>query len=88
MCKVKTGRNVCTERDVQNLITSVILRQKRNFRRGEIVHQTKEKMKDSEIQLADQRVERMVSNTLGVLERNGIVGRKDGVYSKREVIIV
>lgn len=88
MCKVKTGRDICTDRDVQNLVTSVILRQKRNFQRNDIVLQTRNKMKASELQLADQKLETMVSNTLGVLERNGIVGRKDGVYSKRQVIIV
>ena len=68
MCKVKTGKNVRTDRDLQNLVTSVILRQRRSFDRNEIVSQTKSKLRDSEMQLDNQEIEKMISRTLGVLE--------------------
>lgn len=88
MCKVKTGKNICTDRDVQNLITSVILRQKRTFDSTAIILQTRNKLKDSEINLEDVQVEKMIFNTLGVLECNGVVGRKDGMYSKKQMLFV
>ena len=88
MCKVKTGKNVRTDRDLQNLVTSVILRQRRSFDRNEIVSQTKSKLRDSEMQLDNQELEKMISRTLGVLECNGVVGKKDGIYIKKEMIFV
>ncbi len=88
MCKVKTGRDVRTSRDLQNLITSVILRQTRSFDRGMIASQTKDKLKDSEMQLDSQEIEKMISRTLGTLECNGVVGGKDGTYIKKEMIFV
>ena len=88
MCKVKTGKNVRTDRDLQNLVTSVILRQRRSFDRNEIVSQTKSKLRDSEMQLDNQEIEKMIYRTLGVLECNGVVGKKDGIYIKKEMIFV
>lgn len=88
MCKVKTGRNVRTDRDLQNLITSVILRQRRSFDKNVIVTQTRNKLRDSEMQLDNQEIEKMISRTLGILECNGVVGRKDGIYIKKEMIFV
>lgn len=88
MCKVKTGRNVCTNQDVQNLVTSVILRQKCNFNRDAIIEQIENRLQDSEVQLAERQVEKMVSNTLGILECNGVVGVRDGMYSKKNVLFV
>lgn len=88
MCKVKTGKNVRTDRDLQNLVTSVILRQRRSFGRNEIVSQTKSKLKDSEMQLENQEIEKMISRTLGVLECNGVFGKKDGMYIKKEILFV
>ena len=88
MCKIKTGKNICTDQDLQNLITSVILRQSRSFTINLIAEQTRDKLKDSNIALKDQQVEKMVSNTLNVLECNEMFGVKDGIYNKKEIIFV
>ena len=87
MCKIKVGKDVRTERDVQNLITSVILRQNSDFDREAIVVQFQKKMVDSEVKLKDYQIERKILSTLRTLECSGVIGVKNGVYRKKRMLI-
>lgn len=86
MCKVKTGKAIQTNRDVQNLITSVILRQKSDFSKNKIMMEMINKMQEAEMKIEENQVEQMIMNTLGVLECNGVVDKKNGVYKKKNVM--
>lgn len=86
MCKVKTGKAIQTNRDVQNLITSVILRQRSDFNRNGLMIQMRNKMRDTEMEIEDIQVEQMIMNTLGVLECSGVVDKKNGIYKKKNVM--
>lgn len=86
MCKVKTGKAIRTNRDVQNLITSVILRQRSDFNKNGIMIQMRNKMRDTEMDIEDIQVEQMVMNTLGVLECSGVVDKRNGIYKKKKVM--
>lgn len=80
MCKVEVGKRVTTDRDLQNLVTSVILRQKSSFDEKEIVKQTRRKLKDSMYVEEDKKVQAVIHHTMRVLDCNGVFGMKDGVY--------
>ncbi len=86
MCKVKTGKAIQTNRDVQNLITSLILRQRSDFNKNGIMIQMRNKMRDTEMEIEDNQVEQMIMNTLGVLECSGVVDKKNGIYKKKNVM--
>lgn len=86
MCKIKTGKAIQTNRDVQNLITSVILRQRSDFNKNGIMMQMRNKMRDTEMEIEDNQVEQMILNTLGVLECSGVVDKKNGIYKKKNVM--
>ncbi len=86
MCKVKTGKAIQTNRDIQNLITSVILRQRSDFNKNGIMIQMHNKMRDTEMEIEDNQVEQMIMNTLGVLECSGVVDKKNGIYKKKNVM--
>ncbi len=87
MIKIKTGKEVLTEQDVQNLITSTILCHKNNFRKDEIITKVKKRLKGSKVQLDDCQIKKCISNTLDTLECNGVFKVRDGVYNKKEMII-
>lgn len=86
MCKIKTGKAIRTNKDIQNLITSLILRQRSDFNESGLITQTHDKMQDTEMEIKDEQVERMIVNTLEVLECSGVVDRKNGIY--KNVIMI
>lgn len=55
MCKVKTGTDVQTAADLQNLVTSVILRQVHPFSKDTIKEQVLSKLEGSEFSSDDEK---------------------------------
>lgn len=70
MCKVRTKEDITTPADLQNLVTSVILRETSSFSVQDILSKTKDKVKGSPFENSDDRIKRICENT--IIELNQI----------------
>lgn len=66
MCRVKEGAAVNSNADLQNLVTSVILRQTSVFSASELCHTVREKLKGSSY-LNSPEVEKKCKETISTL---------------------
>ena len=82
MCKVKTGDEIYTEQDVQNLITAVILRQRGKYTKQYLIKAVKIYLPAPEVRaiVDDHQLKGMIDNTLAALLKAGKVRQQNGVY--------
>ena len=82
MCRVKTGNEIHTEQDVQNLVTAIILRQRGRYTKPYLVKATKKYLPAPEVRVVvdDNQVKGMIDNTLAVLHKVGKVRQRNGIY--------
>jgi len=84
MCKVKSGSNLETESDVQNLITGIILRQQQTYRQSDILRAVEYHCDGNRI-VSQSKVKEMISDTLRLFFEYRMVDCVDGQYMPRWV---
>lgn len=81
MCKVKTGEAVVRHADMQNLVTSVILRQKKLFTIPKLEQQVFEKLKGSSFgkgESYEDAVRKACRQTISYMEVSGSLYSENG----------
>ena len=86
MCKIKVGKEVQDYKDLQNLVTSVILRQESDFTKLDLINEISKKLVDSNFSKNQKNIERMTDRTLEILERVEFIEEHGGLYSSTQVI--
>lgn len=86
MCKVKTGERVEKRQDLQNLVTSVILRSGRDFNENVIYASVKHKLKKSNYGNDEVMIKAMIKSTCRVMENNDCLIYKNGNYHMQEAL--
>lgn len=80
MCRIKYGKAISNNEDVRNLITGIILRQKKEYHKDNIVNAVWEYLNGSSISISRNEVNYLVDNSLDVFRRNDEVVCKNGRY--------
>lgn len=84
MCKVKSGSNLKTESDVQNLITGIILRQQQSYQQSDIFQAVEYYFDGNQI-VSQNKVKGMINDTLSLFFQYRMVDCVDGQYMPRGV---
>lgn len=82
MCKIKTGKQVESRLDLQNLVTSIILRQRGRFIKSDLYQALEKELRNSEFHNGKEKkkiVADMCDETLKVLRLSDYVS-----YDRRE----
>lgn len=79
MCRIKTGADITSENDLQNLITGAILRQQNAYRKSDILRLVKHYCRSS-VFAKDPLLENRVQETIDAFARHQVVRCIDGVY--------
>ena len=85
MCYVKQGREITSEEDIRNLITSIILRQKNTYRKETVLASVLEHLKDASVEIEKNNVLKLLDDGLDILRRNGEVSCWNGVYKSSDI---
>lgn len=80
MCKVKSGRAISNNEDIRNLITGVILRQRNEYGRDQILSTVMYYLNGANMAVDYIDVSKLVDNGLDVLGRSGEVSCWNGLY--------
>lgn len=80
MCKIKSGKAIHNNEDIRNLITGVILRQRKEYRKDHIVSTVLYYLDGTNLIVDKGNVSRLIDNGLDILGRNGEVTCWNGVY--------
>lgn len=80
MCRIKQGKAITNIEDIRNLITGIILRQRKEFYRDDIVNATNHYLQGSSVKLKDTDIKNMIDDSLDIFGRNGEVKCKNGKY--------
>lgn len=86
MCRIKAGNRIHTKEDMVNLITAILLRQRKEFDIPLIVDLVQYHMKGAVYQISRKGLEKVISEDIDVLKRNNVVKCKDGIYYPIDVI--
>jgi hypothetical protein len=85
MCKVKSGANLKTESDVQNLITGIILRQQHPYYEDDIINSVIYYCRGNQVVTKYKLVE-MVQETLDIFSQYKKLRCTDGLYTPRKIV--
>ena len=80
MCNIRTHEDVSSWEDVQDVITSVVIRQCGGFSKKVIFDQSKEELSGAAYNVNNKDLEKYITNTLGALMNSQSVLRKKGKY--------
>lgn len=80
---IKYGKDVRTFEDARNLVTSMILRQKRDFDKASVTVQVCRYMSGSPLDITPRQLDRLISDSLDVCCRNHIIKCRTGIYRTR-----
>ena len=80
MCRIKYGKAISNNEDVRNLITGVILRQRKEYCKDNIVNTVLGYLDGSPVVISKNEINRLVDNSLDVFGRNNEVICKNGRY--------
>lgn len=87
MARVKIGRDIRNEGDLQNLVTSIIFRTEGEFTIEEILPVINWNLRGS-IYYKSEKVKECLENTLQVLERTEYVEYENGVFKGTDLLLV
>lgn len=85
MCKVKSGSNLRTESDLQNLITGIILRQQHSYFESDIISAVEYHCGGNQI-VSQQRLQEMIQETLDILSQYMKIDCIDGLYTPKRLL--
>lgn len=86
MCRIKYGKSICNNEDVKNLIAGVILRQRDEYDKDNIVNTVCQYLQGSTIDITRNNVKSLVDNSLDVFQRNDEVICSNGRYRTRGIL--
>lgn len=80
MCRVKSGKMLKNQQDLQNLIIGIINRQKDSYDKNKILSIAKYFCKDADIEVGNSLLSNTIDDNLDFLYRKKIIDCKDGNY--------
>lgn len=80
MCRIKYGKAISNNEDVRNLITGIILRQRKEYYKDNIVNVVWGYLDGSPVAISRNELNHLVDNSLDVFGRNNEVICKNGRY--------
>lgn len=80
MCRIKYGKAISNNEDVRNLITGIILRQRKEYYKDNIVNVVWGYLDGSSVAISRNELNHLVDNSLDVFGRNNEVICKNGKY--------
>lgn len=87
MCKVKSGLNLKTESDLQNLITGIILRQQHSYFESDIMDTVEYHCGVNQI-VSRRRLQEMIGETLDLFAQYKKVDCVDGLYTPKRINVL
>lgn len=85
MCKVKSGSNLRTESDLQNLITGIILRQQHSYVESDIINTVEYHCSGNRI-VSQRRLQEMIQETLDIFSQYMKIDCTDGLYTPKRLL--
>lgn len=85
MCKVKTGRQIESLNDIQNVVTASILRAQAPFSLSSLSSLVVDSCKGSLVPVTDLLIKSMVKETTNALLRSNYITTKSGLYYARPI---
>ena len=82
---IRKNSEIRNEQDVQNLVTSIILRQTKSFVPEIIEGIVKFYLRDSEFYHSYKLISKLVDETLDLFQRRNLVARYNGVFYPQDV---
>lgn len=86
MCCIKTGKEVRTSGDLQNLITSAILRQIGFFDEKKIKEYTSERLMGSKFENHSETIDKFIKKSLIILSQDDTVLHYDVGYKIQDLV--
>lgn len=80
---IRVGKEIRSNKDIRNLIVSIILRQNSDFVEQQIFDLTKNHLKGSKMKIGADDILEMIEDTLNILGRNGEVTCWNGKYKAK-----
>ena len=80
MCRIKYGKAISNNEDVRNLITGIILRQRKEYYKDNIVNVGWGYLDGSSVTISRNELNHLVDSSLDVFGRNNEVICKNGRY--------
>ena len=85
MCKVKSGKSIHNEQDLNNLIKGLIFRQEMDFSEERIFNLLEKHTEGSPLNISQDRKKQLIANALDILCRYGDVICHGGIYRTRDL---
>lgn len=83
MCMLKTGKDIQTLGDINNLVIGTLLRQSQTYSSEDIVRAVRRDSDGSLVPVSDEQLNRMIKNDLDLLVEYGNVRCRNGRYVPR-----
>lgn len=80
MCRIKAGNRIHTREDMVNLVTAILLRQRKEFNIPLILDLVQYHMEGAMYQISLKGLEKVINEDIDVLKRNNVIQCKDGTY--------
>lgn len=81
MCKVKSGINLNSETDLQNMVIGIILRQQTKYQENDILKTAKYYSQNANFPIKTITLKRTIRRSLDILVRFEKVNCLDGIYT-------
>ncbi len=86
MCRIKTGNRIQTREDVVNLVTAILLRQRKDFSISHIINTVDHYMEGAVYQISYRRLETIIRDDIDVMKRNKEIRCKNGRYYPLDIM--
>lgn len=87
MANVKHNEDVKNKQDLQNLVTGIIFRQCKSFKKYDVIQTINYYLKGSEFYDNISLIKEYVTDTLNLLQSRDVVRCRNGSYSVRNPLI-
>lgn len=86
MCRIKTGNRIQTRGDVVNLVTAILLRQRKAFSPTLIANTANYYMEGAEYQICAKKLRKIIQEDIDVMERNKEIECNNGMYYPLDIL--
>mgnify|MGYP005782932195 CR=1 FL=1 len=86
MCKVKSGKMLKNQQDIQNLVIGIINRQENIYNSEEIVNMVDYYCKDAQVDVDRKTLSNMVNDNLDYLYRKAFINCSNGNYYPQTIL--
>lgn len=84
MITIKTGKNIKTIKDVENMVVALILKAKR-YNKHHIEQWATQFLRDSDVKISNKELANIVDRYLKLLQNYDLIVCKDGVYNTTQL---